>query len=111
MYQLKMVKFQWDYSVYSDILHIHKKGFHTRGSVELGDFTLDFGDNDEVVGLEIEHASEFFGNLDIDKGILDKIQNAQFIVDMRNPRFQVIFLSLEFPGFVKKIPMPLPIVS
>jgi len=111
MDSLKMVKFQWEYSAYSDILHIHKKGFHTLGSVEFGDFTLDFGKNDEVVGLEIEHASDFFGNVDIDKKALGKIQNATFIIDMRNSKFQVIFLSLEFPGFVKKIPMPLPVVS
>lgn len=54
--------YNWDYSEYSDILHIRKKDQSTKGSVELGDFTLDFGSNDEIVGVEIEHASEFLGN-------------------------------------------------
>ena len=39
----KMANFNYDYSEYSDILHVHQKGEETKGSVEIGDFTLDFG--------------------------------------------------------------------
>ena len=106
-----MEQFNWDYSEYSDILHIRKKGQLTKGSVELGDFTLDFGSDNEIVGIGVEHASEFFGNLDIDKSALSKLENAQFVIDNRNPQCQLIFLNLQFAGVVKKIPVPLPVVS
>lgn len=106
-----MDRFKWDYSRYSDILHIHSKGNVTKGSVELGDFTLDFGKNSEIVGVEIEHASEFFNNLDIDKESLSEIQNAQVIVDKRNPQYQLVFLMLKFPNAVKKVPIPMTVAS
>jgi len=106
-----MKRFNFDYSEYSDILHIHKDGDLTKGSVEVGDFTLDFGNNDSVIGIEIEHASEFFDNVDIDKSSLNKIENAEIIIDSRNSRYNLIFLKLKFPESVKKIPVPMPIVS
>ncbi|MBI2105786.1 DUF2283 domain-containing protein [Candidatus Woesearchaeota archaeon] len=106
-----MEKFNFDYSQYSDILHIHKNNQLTKGSVEIGDFTLDFGNKDEIVGIEIEHASEFFSNVDINKESLKVLKNANFVVDKRNPRCQIIFIKLEFPTVIKKVPMPLPIVS
>lgn len=106
-----MNKFKWDYSNYSDILHVQKKDKSTKGSVEFGDFTLDFGEKDEVVGVEIEHASEFFKNMDISKENLNEIKYAQFIMDNRNPQYQLIFLELKLPTFIKKIPLPLPITS
>ena len=106
-----MDKFKWDYSRYSDILHIHKKDELTKGSVELGDFTLDFGNNDEVVGVEIEHASEFFNNVDISKESLNDIQEVQLIVDKRNLQCQLVFLRLKFPNIEKKIPVPLTVAA
>ena len=106
-----MDKFKWDYSNYSDILHIHSKDQITKGSVELGDFTLDFGKNNEIVGIEVEHASEFFSNMDINRESLNEIQNAQLIIDKRNPQCQLIFLKLEFPNITKKIPLPTPFVA
>lgn len=106
-----MEKFNFDYSEYSDILHVHKNGQLTKGSVEIGDFTLDFGNKDEVVGIEIEHASEFFVNVDISKDSLKLLKYADFDIDDRNPQCQIIFIKLEFPNAVKKIPIPLPVVS
>ena len=106
-----MKNFNFDYSEYSDILHIHKNGDLTKGSVEVGDFTLDFGNNDSIVGIEIEHASEFFNNLDIDKDSLTKIENAEIVIDSRNPKCHLIFLKLKFPIGVKKISVPMPVVS
>ena len=106
-----MNKFKWDYSRYSDILHIHRVDQKTKGSVELGDFTLDFGKNNEIIGIEVEHASEFFNNMDIDKGSLSKIQNVQLLIDKRNPQCQLIFLKLDFPNITKKILLPTPLVA
>ncbi len=106
-----MDKFNWDYSKHSDILHIHKENKLTKGSAELGDFTLDFGINDEIIGIEIEHASEFFEEVNIDKGFLSEIQDAQLIIDKRNPQCKLIFLKLKFPTIERKIPLPLPIAA
>jgi len=106
-----MKEYNYDYSEYSDIMDIHKNGEITSGSVELGDFTLDFGKNNEVVGLEIEHASEFFNNVDINKESLTEIQDVQLITDKRNPQCQLLFLNLKFPIVVKKIPIPMTITS
>ena len=106
-----MVEFNWDYSGYSDILHIHQKNSLTKGSAELGDFTLDFDKNDEIIGIEIEHASEFFNNLDINKQNLKAIQEAHIIIDKRNPGCQIMFLELKFPEATKKISLPLPIAG
>ena len=84
---------------------------NTKGSVELGDFTLDFSHDGEVVGVEIEHASEFFINIDIDKKSLISLKSAEFIIDSKNPQVQVIYLKLEFPKAIRKIPIPMPVVS
>lgn len=102
-----MDEFTYDYSQYSDILHIHRKNNSVMGSVEIGDFTIDFGKGNKVVGLEIEHASEFFANLDIDKDSLNKIQDVKIIVDKRNLQSQLIFLAIKFPENIKKISVPL----
>jgi len=106
-----MDEFTYDYSQYSDILHIHRKNNITIGSVEIGDFTIDFGKGNKVVGLEIEHASEFFANLDIDKDSLSKIEDVEIIVDKRNPESQLIFLAIKFPIGVKKVSVPLTVTA
>tara|TARA_Y100000310_G_scaffold73179_1_gene69348 strand:- start:3170 stop:3490 length:321 start_codon:yes stop_codon:yes gene_type:complete len=106
-----MSQFDYDYSKVSDILHIQKAGKKTKGSVELGDFTLDFGTKDELVGVEIEHASEFFINLDIEKDSLQSLQHAEFVIDNRNPQSQLIILKLQMKDIERKIPVPLPVVS
>ncbi len=106
-----MVRYNFDYSEYSDILHIHKYGEATKVSAELGDFTLDFGDNDKIIGVEIDHTSEFFANLDIDKESLSKIKGAEFIIDNRNPKCQIIFLKLNLPAGIKSMSLPMLITA
>ena len=106
-----MDKFTYDYSPYSDILHIQRKNYVTLGSVEIGDFTIDFGKENIIVGLDIEHASEFFSHLDIDKESLSRIQNIQISIDKRNLQSQLIFLTIQFPTSTKKIPVPLTLTA
>ena len=107
-----MTDFNYDYSEYSDILHVHQKGEDTKGSVEIGDFTLDFGKKDAIVGVEIEHASEFFSNMGIKKSSLNEVKNARILISSRNPQCHVIFLRLELSNKeVKIVSVPLPIVS
>ena len=107
---MKMSNYTWDYSTYADILEIHKKNTQTKGSTEIGDFTIDFDNNNELVGIAIEHASEFFKQLDITKTLLKEIQNAKILTDTRNPQCTLLFLALTFPNNIKKkISLPMPI--
>ena len=102
-----MEKFRFDYSENSDILHIHKNEKTTKGSVELGYFTLDFGENKEIVGLEIEHASEFLNKSGINKKSLRTIQYVRFIINKKNPKERLISLNIRLPNSIKKIDVPL----
>lgn len=104
-------KYTWDYSAYSDILHIHRKGEKNSGSIEAGDFCIDFNKKGEAVGIEIEYASEFFSQLEITKEQLKNITQAEFIVDKRNPQAHVIFLTLKFPTATKKISIPMQVLT
>ena len=106
-----MNSYNFDYSAYSDILHIQKKESHTKGGIELGDFYICFGKKNEVVGIEIEYASEFFSQLDITKEQLTKITNAELTIDKRNPQAHVIFLTLKFPTVTKKISIPMQVIT
>ena len=108
---VKANNYTWDYSTYSDILHVHKKGEINRGSAELGDFCIDFNKKEEVVGIEIEHASEFLSQLGIAKEQLTKITDAEFIVDKRNQQAHIIFLALKFPTTTKKIAIPMQVLT
>ena len=104
-------KYTWDYSTYSDILHVHKKGEINKGSAELGDFCIDFNKKDEVVGIEIEYASEFLSQLEITKEQLSQITDAELFIDKRNPQAHVIFLTLKFPTVTKKISIPMQVLA
>ncbi|MBS3144097.1 DUF2283 domain-containing protein [Candidatus Woesearchaeota archaeon] len=108
---VKTNNYYWDYSTYSDILHVHRKGEINRGSIELGDFCIDLNKKDEVVGIEIEWASEFFSQLDITKEQLTQITDAELIIDKRNPQAHIIFLSLKFPTLTKKIAIPMQVLT
>lgn len=108
---VKANNYTWDYSTYSDILHVHKKGEINKGSAELGDFCIDFNKKDEVVGIEIEWASEFLGQLGITKEQLTQITEAEIIIDKRNPQAHVIFLALKFQTTTKKIAIPMQVIA
>lgn len=102
--------FDWDYSINSDILNIHKKNKKTKGSAELGDFTVDFDENDNVIGIEIMHAVEFFKELDVTKEQLKNIKKAIVLVNKRNPSYTLIYIRLELQNkIVRTIPIPAPV--
>ena len=106
-----MVDYYYNYSEYSDILNIHKKNVLTKGSAELGDFTVDFGNDNDIVGIEIEHASEFLNNLDISKEFLKNLEGAKMIIDKRNNNCQIVFIVLKTHNDIKKIPLPTAVAS
>src|SRR3989338_5087566 len=91
-------KFYWDYSTLSDILSIHKNAVKTKESAELGDFTIDFDNSDNVVGIAIENASKFFEQMDVSKEDLENIKNASIRVDTRNPKLALVWTFIKFPN-------------
>lgn len=102
--------YYWDYGISSDILNIHKINKKTKGSAELGDFSIDFDKNDNVVGVEILHASEFLKESGINKEQLKNIKGAKILVDTRNPTYLLIYIGLVLSeGIERKIPIPAPV--
>ncbi len=89
--------YSWDYSEKSDILNVHKVDKKTAGSAELGDFTVDFDKNGNIVGVEILNASEFFTLLGILKTQLENIKEAEIIMRKRG-EMTLICLKLLLSG-------------
>lgn len=102
----------WDYSTYSDILNIHKKDKSTKGSAELGDFSIDFDDKGNIVGVEIMHASEFLKNFNIAKKQLENIKAAKILINKRNPQVTLVWLGLTLAGNIERqIPVMAPVIA
>ena len=70
-----------DYDRENDDLFLSKGKGNYEGSVEIGDFIIDFSRNDEIVGIEIMNASK---NLNISKSLLSGIKSAHMNVSQRN---------------------------
>jgi uncharacterized protein YuzE len=103
--------FTWDYSEGSDILNIRKAHKKTEGGAELGDFTVDFDKNGNVVGIEIMNASEFFGQVGITKEQLEHLKEAELTVTQRDKRYMIIWVKVILPQNIeRKIPVPAPIM-
>ena len=100
--------YTWDYSEKSDILNVRKLGEKTAGSAELGDFSLDFDQNGNVVGLEIMNASEFF--LDVGITCLSEIKTAELLIKPRG-NILTVAVKLVLPGIERVVPIPAPVVA
>ncbi len=104
--------FYSDYSAKSDILNIHKKGKLVKGSAELGDFTIDFDSNDNIVGVEIMNASSFLKDLEITKNQLENLKDAGFLINQRDPNYTYVYIFLILPNEIeKRIVIPAPIAK
>ena len=62
---------------------------------KLGEGMLEPAVLNDIVGIEIEHASEFLNNLDISKEFLKNLEGAKMIIDKRNNNCQIVFIVLE----------------
>jgi len=60
---MKMKEFKFDYDAENDDLFIYLDGAKSEGGVEMGNFVVDFDENENFVGLEILDASEVFSKL------------------------------------------------
>lgn len=106
---VKKDSYSCDYSEVSDILSIHKNDVKTKESAELGNFIVDFDSKDNIVGVSIENASEFFKGMDRTIDDLKSIERAIIRVDTRDPNLFVVWMLIKFPNGEEKIPFPAPI--
>ena len=104
-------KCSWDYSERSDILNIHRIGTVTAGSAELGDFTVDFDAQGNVIGLEIMNLTSFVAELGISHKELLMMKGAELVV---KPSRGVVYLWVNFllsSKVERRIPIPAPVLA
>ena len=95
-----------------DVLFIHKTGVKPRGSVEIGDFIIDFSqDMHKAVGLEILNASYVLSRalgMRVSKQALSKIQKAALKTEHRGDAIYVIYgILLSEKGKMEQSMIPL----
>ncbi|MEK6886708.1 MAG: DUF2283 domain-containing protein [Nanoarchaeota archaeon] len=109
---MSSTNFSWDYSEKSDILNIRTKDKKTEGSAELGDFTIDFDKNKQVIGIEIANASDFFSQADISKDQLKELKSAELVINKKGRDYTFIWVKTTFShGIELKLPIPTPIAA
>ena len=101
--------YKWDYSEKDDILNVHARNKKVVGSAELGDFTLDFDKNHNIVGVEILHFAEFSEQVGITKDQLQQMQRVEILVNNRNPSIAYAVIKVILPNSEVKFPLPAPI--
>ena len=104
-------QFVWDYSERSDIFNIHKKGKAIKGSAELGDFTVDFDEEGNIMGIEIMNVSDFLQEAGISKADLSQLQEAEITVTPGRTNLMYIWIKLQLPQNVEKVlSIPAPVM-
>ena len=58
-----MIEFKVDYDLENDDLFVYLDGAKSKGAVEVGNFVFDFGENGDLVAIEIIDAKETLGVL------------------------------------------------
>lgn len=103
--------FQWDYSEQSDILNIHNIGKKVHGGAELGDFTVDFDREGNIIGLEIMNVSDFLQEVGIKHDQLKHLCGVEFQVTSK-ANLRYLWIKLLLPDQIEKIiPVPAPVLA
>jgi len=111
MIEQKTKQFTWDYHEKSDILNVRNINKKSDGNAELGDFTVDFDNNGNVIGIEIMNASEFLGQVGITKKEIINLTGAELTVTQKNNNM-FVWMILRLPHNIEKcIPLPTPIIN
>ncbi len=102
-------EFTWDYSEYSDIFNIHKKGVQVKGSAELGDFSVDFDVQGNIVGLEIMNVVDFLQESHVTLQDLQELTSVELVVKQGRAEVTYIWVKLmigEHKEYVLSVPAP-----
>lgn len=87
-----MKKFEFDYDEDNDNLFIYLPESKSAGAVEIGDFAIDFDENENLAAIEISNASEILSKLSEKIIELSKIKELRVnVINFRN----MAFISLE----------------
>ena len=74
-----MTEMKYDYDEGLDILHVYssdiKKGI--KGCLSIGDFSIDVGIDNDIVGIEIEEASKIFN---LSPNVISSLENVSLVV-------------------------------
>lgn len=104
------MEYKFHYSAEDDVLSIYNYDNNVKESVQVSeDVVLDFDSNDNVIGVEIFYASEFFRafNSEIDRNFLKNLSEASLeIKSFRNQFF--VLIALQANG--KRIVQPMPLL-
>lgn len=70
---------KYDYDSELDMLHVYSSDIDNgiKGCLSIGDFTIDVGQDNKIVGIEIEEASKV---LNISSDILNKLDKVELII-------------------------------
>ncbi len=104
------MEFESHYDAEDDILSVYSKDSQPSETVEFSEnLNIDINEEDQIVGLEIFDASDFFAalNKQVDKSFLDSLQEVSLeYKEFRNMWFIVIILKAKG----KEIHQPMPLL-
>jgi len=86
-----MAEKMMDYDAEEDSFFIYSKDRHVKGSVDFGDFMLDFDDNGNVAGIEILNASTVLEGLGVTKEMLSTAIKAGFTTSTHGDAMYIYF--------------------
>jgi len=72
-------KIEYDYDSELDIFHVYSEDIKegVKGCMSIGDFNIDVGNDNKIIGIELEQASK---NLNIPSKVLSSLDNVNLIV-------------------------------
>ena len=107
-----MQKFNFDYDSGDDNLFLYNPKSKSKGSVELGDFILDYNNKKQLVGIQIIKASKLLKDIVNEKEIsikkiLSELISCKVEIKPKNNLLVVkIFLMSKFKELSPVIPIP-----
>ena len=100
-----------DYDKENDDLFIFRERGKIKGSVDIGDFIIDFSPDGKVLGMEIMNASSSLSHLKISKQMLGNIKRATIRTVYKPDAFYILLLFvLENNEEIRTI-VPIPAVA
>ena len=104
-----MKDFNFSYDEENDDLFIYLEGKKSAGAVEVGDFVIDFDDDENLVAVEIINASEVLSKLVSKVVSLSNIKSIQLnIIKFRN--MNAVDMQVQFGDRIERVQLILPVI-
>lgn len=100
-----MQKFEFSYDKDNDDLFLYSPKSKSKGSVELGDFILDFNSKKQLVGIQLMHATELIKdligeNISTLKNLLKNLKSCKVEI---KPKNNLLIIKIYLLSGVKEI--------